>query len=273
MSNSLSESAHLSQFETEKSRKRIVLLGASNLSLMFPTVIETVRAMTNAPLEIHVAKGFGRSYGRESQFFGKKFLGILQSGIWESIDREQRAPTFAIVADVGNDLAYESPVQTVLRWINETLDRLESLGSRVALNNVPIASIRTVGPLRYRAFRELFFPNCKLPRAKMLRRAEELSEALQLLGDKRKTPVFTGESAWYGLDPIHPRRAAAGEIWGRMLGELLTPGTVAPIVRPKSATALALRRLQPLAWAHFGLARHAHQPAARLNDGTTIALY
>jgi hypothetical protein len=269
----LSKSAHLSQFETLAPHARVVLLGASNLSLMFPTVVESVRAMTSAPLEMLIAKGFGRSYGHEAKFFGKKFLGILQCGLWDAMDRAPRAPTFAVVADVGNDLAYETPVRTIVRWINETLDRLEAHEARVVLNNIPIATLNTVGAVRYHAFRELFFPNCKLPRREMLQRAAELSEALAQLAAERKTPVFSGENAWYGLDPIHPRRRSAGEIWSRMLGELFTPGCPAPLVRPKSATALALRRLRAECWTHFGIALRCAQPAARLTDGTTIALY
>jgi hypothetical protein len=189
------------------------------------------------------------------------------------MDRAPRLPTFAIVADVGNDLAYETPVRTIVRWVNETLDRLAAHDASVVLNNIPIASLRTVGAVRYRAFRELFFPNCKLPRREMLRRAEELTEALAKMAEERKTPVFSGENAWYGLDPIHPRRRSAGEIWSRMLGELFTPGQMAPLVRATPSTSLALRRLNPECWKHFGFARRAVQPAARLSDGTTIALY
>jgi hypothetical protein len=273
MKNRLPNSAHVSQFETNGARQRFILLGASNLSLMFPRVVETVRAMTSAPVEMHVAKGFGRSYGRESKFFGKKFLGILECGLWDSVERAPRLETLAVLSDVGNDLAYESPVRTILRWVNETLDRLAAQDARVVLNNIPIESLRSVGALRYHAFRELFFPNCKLPRQELLRRAEDLSEALFQLAAERKTPVFSGENAWYGLDPIHPRRSAADRIWQRLLGELLTPGRLATIARPKRAAALALHRLQPQAWTQFGVARRAAQPRARLDDGTTIALY
>jgi hypothetical protein len=268
-----SKSAHLSQFETRVPQSRVVLLGASNLSLMFPTVVETVRAMTSAPLEMHVAKGFGRSYGREAKFFGKKFLGILQCGLWDTIERKPHLPTFALLADIGNDLAYESPVGTIVRWINDALDRLEAHDARVVLNNIPIDSLRTVGAVRYHALRELLFPNCKLSRKEMLRRAEALSEALAGIAEERKTPVFSGENAWYGLDPIHPRRRNAGEIWRRMLGELILPGEPAALVRPSAATALAMRRLHAECWTHFGIVHRCVQPAARLRDGSTIALY
>lgn len=271
--NQSTEAAQFSQFETKTPLPRVVILGASNLSLMFPTVIESTRAMLGAPVEFYVAKGFGRSYGRESNFFGKKFPGILQSDLWSEIDRAPSAPTFAIVSDIGNDLAYESPVPTVLKWINESLDRLESRGARIVLNNVPIASLRCVGGARYRVFRELFFPKCKLAHTEMLRRAEELSMGLENLATTRKTPVFSGESQWYGLDPIHPRRSAAGEIWRQMLGALTNVALGAELVRPSAATSLQLHRLKPREWSLWGKSMSAAQPSYRLSDGTTIALY
>jgi hypothetical protein len=267
------KAAHLSQIETREPQQRVVLLGASNLSIAFPTVVETARTMFAAPLEFVVAKGFGRSYGQESKFFGKKFSGILQSGLWEANAAAPSLPTVAIVADVGNDLAYEAPVEKVVEWVETTLDRLQSHGARVVLNNVPFASLRTVGAVRYHVFREVLFPSCRLSRKEMLRRAEQLSEALTRLAEERKTPVFSGEMAWYGLDPIHPRRASAGEIWRRMLGELLAPDSVAPLARATTASAIQLRRLKPQAWSNFGVKRRARQPSGRLKDGTTIALY
>src|SRR5205809_67380 len=104
MSNELSDSAHLSQIETLEARRRFVLLGASNLSMSFPKVVELARATCGGPAEFFVAMGFGRSYGQESKFFGKKFSGILQSGIWAALDRAPARETVAVIADVGNDL-------------------------------------------------------------------------------------------------------------------------------------------------------------------------
>ncbi|MBA3652238.1 MAG: hypothetical protein H0W66_12345 [Chthoniobacterales bacterium] len=189
------------------------------------------------------------------------------------MDVERSSPTFAILSDIGNDLAYETPVEKIVQWIEATLDRLAALGARMVLNNIPLASLEGVGAMRYQVFRELFFPNCKLPRKEMLRRAEQLSAELETVAERRQMPIFSGESAWYGLDPIHPRRALAGKIWTRMLGELITPGGAAELVRPTPAAKLKLRRLQPRSWSQFGVLRSARQPNARLNDGSTIALY
>lgn len=268
-----SASRESSQIETREPQQRVVLLGASNLTIMFPTIVETLRATYAHPIELHVAKGFGRSYGLHSKFFGKKFPGILSSGLWPALNRARPLPTVAIIADVGNDLAYEAPVEKIVEWVERALDRLATHDARVVLNNVPIESLRRVGRVRYQTFREVLFPSCKLSRTEMLERAETLSERLAEVAATRKIAAFSGESAWYGLDPIHPRLNSAGEIWRRMLGAISGAGEATTLARPSAATALKYRRLRPLECAYFGLPRRAEQPALRSADGTSISIY
>ncbi len=268
-----SESHVASQFETCEPQQHVVLLGASNLSIMFPTIVESLRAMFAHPIELHVAKGFGRSYGLHSKFFGKKFPGILSSGLWPALNRARPLPTVAIVADIGNDLAYEAPVDKIVEWVERALDRLAIHDARVALNNLPIESLRGVGTARYYAFREVLFPNCKLSRGEIIDRAERLSERLSQLAVTREISAFSAERGWYGLDPIHPRLASAGEIWSRMLGALSSVEGIAKLVRPSAAMMLTYRRLRALEYAHFGVVRRAEQPALRCLDGTRISIY
>jgi hypothetical protein len=267
------EGAHFSQIETSAAKLRVVLLGASNLSIMFPTVVATARASFAQPLEMYVAKGFGRSYGQQSKFFGKKFPGILQCNLWSALDRGPSSPTVAILADIGNDLAYEAPVERIIDWVETTLDRLQTRGARVVLNNIPLESIKRVGFARYHVLRELLFPSCKLSRSELLRRAEGLSERLARLGEQRETPVFSGKIEWYGLDPIHPRRRSAGQIWSQMLGTLSSSRGAVPLTTASSRLTLQLHRLKPEAWVQLGFQRRAAQPNAMLSDGTSIALY
>ena len=273
MKHDSSSSAKTSQIETAAPRTRVVLLGASNLSIAFPMVVETARAMFDGPLEFIVAKGFGRSYGQESKFFGKKFPGILQSELWDDIDRRAPLATVAVLADIGNDLAYGAPVETILAWVEMALDRLGARESRTVLNNLPLASLQSVGSARYLLFRELFFPNCRLSRSEMLSRADDLGAGLEKLAASRNTPIFSGEIDWYGRDPIHPRRRSAGAVWQRMLGALAAHDEPPALVRPSLRAAWRLRRLKASAWSDFGFQRRAAQPSGRLADGATIALY
>jgi hypothetical protein len=265
--------AHTSQFETVGGPRRIVLLGASNLSMSFPNIVELARATWRRPLEFFTAMGFGRSYGQQSKFFGKKFSGILQSGLWDALSCAPRVQTVAIVADVGNDLAYEAPVEWVLDWVRETLDRLDACDARVVLNNIPIESLRTVGGARYGVVKSILFPNCRVQRREMLRRAEALSEGLQSLAETRKTPVFSGEIAWYGWDPIHPRRAHAGVIWQRMMAALDAHAAATLWRPPPREDAFRLRRLQTRAWWRIGTSSRSAALTTTLMEGSSVALY
>lgn len=267
------KAAVASQIETREPQQRVVLMGASNLSIMFPTIVESLRAMHAHPIELHVAKGFGRSYGLHSKFFGKKFPGILSSGLWPALNRARPLPTVAIIADVGNDLAYEAPVEKIVEWVERALDRLATHDAKAVLNNVPIESLRRVGWARYHTLREVLFPNCKLSHGEMLRRAETLSERLAEVAASREIPTFSGESAWYGLDPIHPRMKSAGEIWSRLIGAISAAQSPATLAQPSFSRTLRYRRLRPLECAHFGLKRRAEQPSLRAADGTTISIY
>jgi hypothetical protein len=264
---------HASQFETSMPRLRIVLLGASNLSMMFPHVVTTLRATSARPLEVLVAKGPGRSYGQESKFFGKKFPGILQCGLWPALRADGATETRAVVADIGNDLAYEAPVERIVAWIETVLMRLEEHQARAVLNNIPLDALRGVGEARYRVLRSMLFPRCTLSRRELMRRAERLSDALDRIAGERKTPVFSGKTEWYGIDPIHPRRAWSGAVWQAMLGALSSSESAVALRRARPREALWLHRLKPAAWTQLRFARRCVQPAARFADGTSIALY
>jgi hypothetical protein len=250
-----------------------VLLGASNLAMRYSNVIATARAMFAQPIACYIAMGHGRSYGQESKFFGKKFSGILQSDLWSALECAPRVQTVAIVADVGNDLAYGAPPETVSAWIEDTLARLARHDARVVLNNLPMESLRGVGELRYRVLKTLLFPRSGLTRALMHERAAALSGAVQKVAESHEIPVFAGENAWYGLDPIHPRRGRSGEIWTRMLGAL-NAESAAPIwSAPTRADARALRALHGEFWARGAALARESRPIARLSDGSTVALF
>ncbi len=262
-----------SHIETIGPRHRLVLLGASNLTRAFPTVVSAARTTWEGPISILAAMGFGRSYGKESRFLEKKISGIFQCGIWEALQQQKNISTTAFVTDIGNDLAYEVPVERVVKWVDVCLDRLQSLGARVVLSDLPVEVFRTMGTTRYRFLRALLFPQCRLDWLEMLARVEQLSERLHELAETRKTPIFTVESEWYRWDPIHPRRAAMPLFWRGMFGEVETVSSERSASKKSLALAWYLRGLRPEKWSSFSFSRSAKQPHGRLIDGTEVALY
>jgi len=266
-------SAVPSHNETNAVGDRIVLLGASNLVRAFPDIVAEVGARFQRPLRIICAKGYGRSYGQTSWFLAKKIPGILQCRLWSELRVEQPRRTFAILADIGNDLAYEAPVDAIHSWVEEALDRLSECGAKCVLNNLPLASIRRVGALRYHVVRSVLFPCCRIGWGEMLSRSERLSQRLDELARSRKTPIFSADSAWFGMDPIHPRRRFRMEIFRRMLDELAPHSRGANVVAMTRAQRRRIARMRPAEHSCFGVRRVVEQPAACPLEEIDVYLY
>jgi len=254
-------------------RQRLVMLGASNLSRAFPIAVSMSQQVFETPVDFFVAKGHGRSYGKVSRCLWKKNSGIFSCGIWRSIQQKKSVPITAFVTDIGNDLAYEVPVETVVEWVEACLDRLLALHARVVISDLPLEVFRQLSATQYQCFRAIFFPQCRLPWNEMLRRAELLSERLQEVAKSREIPLFTGKKEWYGLDPIHPRKRCYSEMWAELLGlvtEIPSDGTW-----PRCSLLLAwhLRSLRCENGSTFSFLRSASQLHGPLRDGSTIALY
>ncbi len=215
------ENQHLwSQIETREQPIQVVMLGASNLSRSFPLAVETAYQTLTRPIAIHAAMGFGRSYGIESGFLGKKFSGISFSKIWEALESETSSSTIAFVTDVGNDLGYEQPVDAIMEWVEACVSRLQERGTQVALTDVPIGALRRVSQAKFTLLRSLFFPSCRLSWSELLTRAEQLSARLGELANSQKMPIFPVPNGWYGFDPIHPRSAHLRDYWNKLFALL-----------------------------------------------------
>jgi hypothetical protein len=205
--------------------------------------------------------------------FRKKIPGIFFSGIWSALQQEKTVPITAWITDIGNDLAYEVPVETILEWVSGCVDRLQELDARIAITDLPIAVLRDVGESKFRLIRALFFPTNRSSRDELLTRATALSFALKELGKTRNIPIFSAPTAWFGWDPIHPQRRHHLAMWCELLGLFANDANDARLVEDRWWLRCYLRLLQPESWNHFSVSRSTRQPNGHLLDGTSVALY
>jgi hypothetical protein len=270
----MNDNQHLwSQFETHLRPARLVLLGASNLSRSFPLAVETAYQTLTRPCSIHAAMGFGRSYGKESGFLGKKFSGISSSSIWESLERETTPATIAFVTDVGNDLAYEEPVDTIFEWVEACITRLAQQGAQTVLAGLPIEVLRGVSHAKFRLLRSMLFPRCRLTWTVLLGRAEALNERLWELAKSRKLPVFTVPNAWYGFDPIHPRGAYMKDYWRELFALLALDERCDCSRRQSRRNYWRLRSLTTPGVGRKAPSRGFSPRRLTLDDGSSVVLY
>lgn len=246
---------------------RAVLLGASNLRRSLPLVVDLLRRRAGGPVEALAACGHGRSYGAWSRFlFVRRLPGIAGCGLWRALDGRPPLPTFALLTDVGNDLVYGVEPARIAGWVEACLDRLAGLGAEPVLSLIPLARLERLSPWQVRLAVSLMYPGRPAPWPGLLEGARELDERLRLLARERGVLAVEPEASWYGLDPIHLRRAKCREAWER----LTAAGTASP------AAASGRLRLPLLGAEELHLAGRVlrtPQPAARLADGTTLGLY
>ena len=244
---------------------RVVLLGASNLTLGLPIVLGTARARLGpGPLEIFVAAGHGRSYGRWSRVLVRGLPAIRDCGLWAALGRRD-APTHALVTDIGNDIAYGATPADLESWVDACLARLAGRGVRTIVTLLPAASLARLAPWQYHAFKAVIFPGRRLPFPLFHARLAEANARLTELAARHGGVAVAPPAEWYRADAIHlaaRRRVAA---WHTILASWGTG--------PNAAGPLGCRGLAPAWRTVCGVSLRRAQPAAALPDGTTISLY
>jgi hypothetical protein len=258
---------------SESARRRIILLGASNLTRGISTIVEVARNLWGEPLEILTALGFGRSYGMESSMLGRRLPGILQSELWNVLAADSKRPTAALVTDIGNDILYGVEPAQIAEWVGIVLDRLQEAGARVAMTRLPLTGISQLGSARFRLFRTLFFPACRLTLKDVVERAHNLDERLVRMASERSICLNPQNINWYGFDPIHIRLRHWRSAWPELLSSWSNNGSANPMIRGSLVRWLYLESRRPHFRTLFGVEQRRVQPAARLRDGTLISFY
>ena len=253
--------------------RRVVILGASNLTRGLTTVVETAHGVWGRPLEMFMALGRGRSYGRSTRMLGRLLPGILDCGLWPELAARSALPTTAVVTDIGNDLLYHEPVEQIVGWVEACLDRLADLGAQTVVTLLPLENLERLSAARFRILRTIFFPSSRISFQEVGQRARALDERVRGLAEARGFRVGGPRAAWYGIDPIHIRARHMTTAWH----EILTAERVAPAALARARTPVAravyLHSRTPFHRYFLGFEQRRAQPSARLSDGTTIAIY
>jgi hypothetical protein len=196
---------------------RLVALGASNLTRGLQSVIALGREQYGPDVEIVAALGHGRSYGADSQFLARSLPGILQSGLWRTLDALPPAKTQAIVSDVGNDILYGFSPAQILAWVHEAVDRLERHTTDIVITGLPFGGIGNLSPAKFTVMRTVLFPPCRLTLAEVTEAAAAVEEGLMSLASSRGRRFVTMRPEWYGFDPIHIRPSLWQPVWRHMM--------------------------------------------------------
>lgn len=252
--------------------RRVVLLGASNLTRGLPSMLQATQARWGVPLDFMAALGHGRSFGFKHRVLGRSLRGILHCGIWSALRERPPADTAALITDVGNDIVYGAPVNEIANWVDECLQRLLQFTNRIVVTELPVASICSVGRQKFFVARQILFPKSRLKFEDAIEKTIQLNQRLVELAEARKVTVVGHDAGWYGIDPIHVRRRFMPTAWNRFLAhwneqDVRCDPHLSLFSRVKLRVAIPEER-----WL-FGMHQRKKQPVIRLSSGTCVSLY
>lgn len=254
---------------------RVILLGASNVTLSFPRLWHGLRRASAEPLEMFAAHGHGRSFGMWSRVGPRGLPGILDCRLWDDLAAQPPSiePPRALVTDIGNDLLYGVEPDQIAAWVATCLERLSAMSARIVLTQLPLASALSVGRARFQFFRSLLFPTSDLPFDDLRPQVARLNQRLVDLGNKHNIPTLELRSQWYGLDPIHIRRRHRCPAWQELLASWFDDSTNVHFQAASPTESLRQWRQRPCERRWFGREQTTAQPTLRDSDGSALWLY
>ena len=257
---------------------RVILLGASNLQLGMPLLLENLQRLLPQRadrLEIWTAAGHGRSYGRWCNVLFRELPGIVPCGLWEDLRKAPVVPdqTFGLVTDIGNDIPFHVPPSEIAGWVSEVLKHLQEQKARIVVTGLPMGPVRALAPWKYRMMRNIFFPASRLSHSEVCDRMDEVNGRVQELAANCGALRVEPESEWYGFDPIHPRPSSRPAAWTKMLSgwDLFPAGN--PLVSAGRLAAHRVRILRPQERRLFGRTQIAAQPVFVHENRLHISVY
>lgn len=250
---------------------RLILLGASNLTLSLRLVIQLMQQRLGGPSEIMTAIGHGRAYGLFSQALGRGLPGIADCGLWQQLESMTARPTAALLTDIGNDILYGLSSQQILQTVERCIDRLQRQSAQIIVTNLPMASIENLSQQRYTFFRNIFYPSSRMSRIETVRCAHRVHEGLKEMALRRRFQLYEQKPVWFGLDGIHvnfwQRKAFYQDIvrqFPRSDGQLEFDGN-------ENRLWLGWQRRPEFAYKTLlGRAIYRPQPSGRLSDGSYV---
>lgn len=256
------------------SKNRLILLGASNLTLSLRLVTHLMQQRIGAPGEILAAVGHGRAYSVFSQVVWRGLPGIAECGLWRQLRETESRPTYALLTDIGNDIVYELTPEQVLRAVERCIDQLQRQSAQIVVTNLPIASVEQLSERRYTFFRNLFYPFCKLSRDETLSRVRAVHAGLVDMAVRRQFLLVEQEAHWFGPDGIHVNYWQREAFYRDIVRRFPDPGAESGYEDDKPKLFLAWQRRPVFAFKTvLGRAIHCPQPSGRLADGSSVGKY
>lgn len=252
---------------------RVILLGASNLTLGLPRLVHSVRERLPGRVEILAAHGHGRSYLKWSHVLYRGLPGIRDCELWKALTtRPSARHTLAIVTDLGCDLFYGEPPSAIVEAVSVCLERLNTVEAQVTFVRPPLAALYEISDWRYYVVKNLFFPGPTIPWSTMREYITRVDQEVLNRASEMGVAQISPPKAWYGFDPIHMTRKLRNQAWEEILAMWDLDESIA-VAAPRFSQTWQLWNQKSAERSHWrAMQRHA-QPILTWDDGSSLSIY
>ncbi len=254
--------------------QRVIVLGASNVTLAFPLIAQGLHQSFSEPVELFAAHGHGRSYGLRSRVLMRRLPAIRDCGLWNALHERpmEGGRPLALLTDVGNDLLYGVHPDVLLTWVEECVVRLRMMQASVTLVTLPLERLLRLSAARYHATRMVFFPGPGRDWPTMRQMAIVVDAGLRDMAERLQCHLVTPRIEWYGFDPIHVRHRLRPVAWSEYLSAW-PEVEVVQVTGRSTLESLPCWRLAPAERDLWGRTRFATQPVWTHENGSSVWLY
>lgn len=253
---------------------RIILLGASNLTMSLRLTINALQQRCGGASEILVAAGHGRSYGQFSQVIVRGLPAITSCGLWSQLESSNIKPTYALLTDIGNDILYGVTPENILTWVGNCVEQLQQQSAHIVITNLPIASIESISRWRYQLFSRLFYPFCRLSRNEVIARTRAVHGGLIKMAASKNITLYEPAPHWFGPDGIHVLYCKRKAFYQHIVKQFPEINSTQATVENSQSLFLTWKRRPQFAYKTIlGKEQYHQQPSGQLTDNTTVSLY
>ncbi|MBS0484089.1 MAG: hypothetical protein JSS06_02540 [Proteobacteria bacterium] len=258
----------------ETPQNRLILLGASNLTLSLRLVIDLMQQRFGGPSEILAAVGHGRAYGIFSEAVGRGLPGVADCGLWRRLAALEPRPSYALLTDIGNDIVYGLLPEQLLQSVERCIEQLQSQSAQIVVTGLPMASIDRLSERRFVFFRNLFYPSCRLSRNETISRAWAVHEGLREMAARRGLIVHEQKPGWFGWDGIHVHYWQRAAYYRAIVRQFPDSGGKPEFCDDQRKFFLSWQQRPEFAFKTlFGCAIYRPQPSGLLADGSRVCKY
>ena len=233
--------------------------------LGWQALTDSLRQVTDAPVNLNVALGMGRSYIKTSAFWFRRLPAISKCGLWDQLPHGSARPPLVLITDLGNDIVYlfepDQIAASVRQCIRQILDWRSD--AKIVMTGLPMASLTRTGKLQFQIAKTILFPGCPLSRTSVLERSLSLNHLVRQMAAEFSIPFIEPEAHWYGFDPIHVLpKFRAGAFQKYFAAFELTP----PQMNSRAAAKVRMKLPTAAARTVFGRKKIVAQPVFRSSE-------